>query len=163
MATWFTADTHFGHANIIKYCKRPFANSHEMDEELIKRWNERVSPDDIVWHLGDFAFGDNYPYLRRCHGKKNLILGNHDKEKYYRGTTGWESVSRFEEITVEGTMIVLCHYGMRVWNKSHHGSLHFYGHSHGTLPGIGMSCDVGVDCWDYRPVSLTEIMDRLNK
>jgi calcineurin-like phosphoesterase family protein len=50
---------------------------------------------------------------------------------------------------------------MRTWNKRHHGAIHLYGHSHGTLPGDAQSCDVGVDCWDFYPVSLAQIKARL--
>lgn len=55
--TFFTSDTHFGHANIIRFCKRPFENVEEMNEALIENWNKVVSDDDTVFHLGDFAFG----------------------------------------------------------------------------------------------------------
>ena len=57
MNRYFTADTHFGHGNIIKYCNRPFKNHLEMDDELIRRWNNVVSNEDEVYHLGDFEFG----------------------------------------------------------------------------------------------------------
>ena len=61
----------------------------------------------------------------------------------------------------DGTMVVLCHYAMLVWSRSHHGAIHLYGHSHGNLPGDSQSCDVGVDCWDFAPVSIEEIRVRL--
>ena len=54
---FFTSDTHFHHDNIIRFCNRPFKDVYHMDEELIKRWNEKVGPDDIIYHLGDFAWG----------------------------------------------------------------------------------------------------------
>lgn len=166
MATWFTADTHFGHANIIRYCRRPFNSAEEMDEAIITRWNERVKDGDIVYHLGDLTFGDPFPYLKRLNGDKHLILGNHDKTTIKRAgllldSKMLASISSLKEITEQSQHIVLCHYGMRVWNRAHHGSLHFYGHSHGTLPGNSQSLDVGVDCWDFRPVSLDEIKERL--
>lgn len=65
------------------------------------------------------------------------------------------------EIAVEGHGVVLLHYAMRTWPKSHHGSLHLYGHSHGAVPGDRQSCDVGVDCWNLRPVGLDEIIAHL--
>ena len=56
MAVYFTADTHFGHKSILRLCERPFASLQAMDEALVARWNERVGPDDLVYHLGDFCF-----------------------------------------------------------------------------------------------------------
>jgi calcineurin-like phosphoesterase family protein len=56
---------------------------------------------------------------------------------------------------------VLCHYGLRVWDRSHHGALHLYGHSHGTLPGDSQSLDVGVDGWEFTPVNIEQVRDRM--
>ncbi|WP_022872646.1 metallophosphoesterase [Nesterenkonia alba] len=82
MATFFTSDPHFGHANIIRYCDRPFRDVQEMDEVLISRWNDVVGPDDEVWVLGDYAMGDRsrgLGYLTRMNGTKYLVAGNHDR------------------------------------------------------------------------------------
>jgi calcineurin-like phosphoesterase family protein len=161
--TWFTADTHFGHEAIIRHCSRPFADAAEMNEALIANWNAVVRPKDDVWHLGDFGPRSRNTVealLARLHGRKHLIHGNHDTGQA-RGASGWASSQPFAEVTVEGERIVLLHYAMRVWPRSHHGSLHLYGHSHGQLPGDRQSCDVGVDAWAYRPVGLTEIRERL--
>lgn len=57
--------------------------------------------------------------------------------------------------------IVLCHYAMRTWDRSHYNSWHLYGHSHGELPSIGMSMDVGVDVWDYKPISLPQVAEKM--
>ncbi len=158
---WFTADTHFGHANIIGYCRRPFASVAEMDAALIANWNAVVGPNDDVWHLGDFVMGNGTTadaYLSRLNGRKHLIWGNHDS-KGARAAAGWTSSQPMAEITISGRRIVMLHYAMRVWPKMRHGSLHLYGHSHGSLPGDSQSCDVGVDvpAWAFRPVSLNEI------
>ncbi len=88
MTVWFTSDTHFAHRNVIEFCKRPFASIEEMDEEIIRRWNERVEPGDRVYHLGDFAFGDHDPYLSRLNGMKNLVIGNHDGGRWRKATLG---------------------------------------------------------------------------
>ena len=93
------SDTHFGHENIIRYCGRPFASVEEMDEAMIKNWNETVSNNDIVLHLGDFGLGKKEyiaSIIPRLHGKKILILGNHDNwsEQSYRDM-GFHTVSRF--------------------------------------------------------------------
>lgn len=162
---WFTADTHLGHANIIRYCARPFASTAEMDSVLIANWNAVVAPDDEVWHLGDFAHrGARSPddYLRRLNGRKHLIHGNHDGAAARRSAL-WASSQPMAEITVAGRHVVLLHYAMRVWPRSHHGALHLFGHTHGRLMGDRQSCDVGVDypAWRYRPVSLNEIQAHL--
>ena len=78
---FFVSDTHFAHENIIKYCNRPFKSIEEHDEALIERWNEKIDKDDIVFHLGDFAFAsEEYikSILDRLNGKKYLVFGNHD-------------------------------------------------------------------------------------
>lgn len=79
---FFTSDTHFGHANIIKYCDRPFRDTDHMDEVIIQRWNEVVSPNDVVYHLGDIALGQiatSLPKVARLNGYKIAVLGNHDR------------------------------------------------------------------------------------
>ncbi len=161
MTIYYTSDTHYGHANIIKYSNRPFKDVAEMNYQMIQRWNERVTPDDIVYHLGDFGFmtGDKIDNIasQLTGGLKYIILGNHDK----RPPKGFVRKEQLTEIYDGDQKIILSHYGMRVWNKSHHGTLCFYGHSHGSLPGNSQSLDVGVDCWDYYPVTLEEIKRRL--
>lgn len=83
MNTFFIGDTHFGHKNIITFDStkafRPFASIEEHDEELVKRWNSVVRDSDVVWHLGDFAFGSKHVAIAgRLNGRKKLVLGNHD-------------------------------------------------------------------------------------
>ncbi|MGJ4996381.1 metallophosphoesterase [Bradyrhizobium sp. HKCCYLS3077] len=160
---FFTADRHFGHARIIELAKRPFSSVAEMDEIMIERHNKVVRPGDIVHDLGDFAFADHEPYLRRLNGQMHLTLGNHDNPKRVKAARHlWASIESLRNITLpDGTHLTLCHYGLRVWSKSHHGALHLYGHSHGRLPGDSQCCDVGVDCWDFTPVSTEEIRARL--
>lgn len=159
--TWFTSDTHFGHKMLIERGHRPFVSVEEMDQVMVDRWNERVSPGDTVFHLGDFAFAEHDPFLQRLRGMKRLILGNHDHSRRWKRATLWHTIDAMLHVTVEETPLALCHYAMRVWALSHYGALHLYGHSHGRLPGDSQSLDVGVDCWDFRPVSLEEIRDRL--
>jgi calcineurin-like phosphoesterase family protein len=177
MNTFFTSDTHFGHANIIKYCKRPFASVEEMDNTLIHNWNAIVRPEDTVYHLGDFAVGGGpaAPYLRRLNGKIQFCLGNHDKRlvkmyldielelQSYLNEAVQFGTPYLREVTVEKQKIILCHYAMKVWNGSHKGDWQLYGHSHGTLPDdpTTLSCDVGVDCWNYFPVSMEQLRDKM--
>lgn len=160
---WFTADKHLGHKNLIKNANRPFSSVEEMDEIIIQRHNERVRNADTVYDLGDFAFDDHTPYLRRLNGQKHLCPGNYDHSNLVNKAVGWASVEKLRHIKnhPSGVFLVLCHYALRVWNRSHHGAIHLYGHSHGNLPGDSQSCDVGVDCWDFYPVNLDQILDRL--
>ena len=160
--TWFTADTHFGHANIIKHCARPFADAGEMDRVLIDNWNATVRPGDEVYHLGDFCMGGPEAaavYRKQLNGRIHLIAGNHDRDSVV-GMPGWATSRTFAEVTVEGQRLVLFHYGMRTWRGIRRGAIHLYGHSHGRLPGSRQSCDVGVDvpAWGFRPVGLGEVL-----
>lgn len=94
MKTFFTSDTHFGHKAIIGYDEAPFGSIEEYDEALIERWNSVVGENDIVYHLGDFCFGNHAEtYLRRLNGHKVLVMGNHDQKSidYYRNA-GFEKV-----------------------------------------------------------------------
>jgi len=172
---FFTSDTHFGHANVIRYCNRPFSSVAEMDEALINNWNSVVAKNDLVYHLGDFAF---YPtekikeVISRLNGTILFVPGNHDKNLI-------KAISQFsfggkallldrlhsETVTIEDERIpfVLCHYAMRVWDKSHYGAIHLYGHSHGTLfdDPNSRSMDVGVDTNNMFPYSLQDVLVRM--
>jgi calcineurin-like phosphoesterase family protein len=80
--TWFTADLHLGHENIISSCQRPFETVDEMNRTIIEKWNERVDPADTVWVLGDFALGpilESIVLVSQLHGHKILVAGNHDR------------------------------------------------------------------------------------
>lgn len=79
--TFFISDTHFGHSNIIKFepYYRPYKTIQEHDAALVDKWNSVVNKNDIVWHLGDFAFGSqNVKIASKLNGIKKLVLGNHD-------------------------------------------------------------------------------------
>lgn len=167
---WFTSDTHFGHANIIRYADRPFASASQMDKCLISNWNKCVRPSDTVYHLGDFALA-NYERIveitAELNGSINLILGNHDRDVIRHRAQlvregKFRSVQHYLELDIADTTICMNHYGQRVWNKCGYGSIHLYGHSHGKLAPSGRSVDVGVDSKeitrDYRPVSLEEVL-----
>ena len=160
MKNFFTGDEHFGHANIIKYCDRPFKSVEEMDEEIIKRHNEVVGSEDSVYHVGDFMMGSGFEkfefYRRRLNGSHIFILGNHDRWCKY-------PIPSILDEKIEGQDITLFHYAMRVWNKSHHGSWQLFGHSHGKLPPIGKQLDVGVDTHNFYPYSFEEIKEIMSK
>lgn len=158
MTTFFTADTHFGDHRTINIWKRPFAGTAEMDALLIARWNAAVSPEDEVWHLGDFARrGDAVAgLLDRLHGRKHLIRGNNDGDAAV-AATGWASVRDYAELDADGQRLVLCHYPFRSWNGQHRGALNLHGHSHGRLKPMPRQFDVGTDVHGFAPVTLAAL------
>ncbi len=176
---WFTSDTHFGHANVIRFNKRPFKDVEQMDAMLIKNWNSVVGYQDDVYHLGDFSLTSAERSLRileQLNGRIHLIKGNHEKsvleKSFTREKFAW--IKDYYELKVDDPdargkhsqqSIVLLHYAMKVWNKSHHGSWHLYGHSHGSLPDDinSLSFDVGVDSHDYFPISYDEVKRIMSK
>lgn len=165
---WFTSDTHFGHKNILKYSERDFESLDAMDEAMIHNWNERVSPEDLVYHLGDVGLcsqGKLRKILDRLQGRIRLIRGNHESSAEACHSR-FEWIKDYYELEMPDPdayqgkrFIVLFHYAMREWNASHHGTWHLYGHSHGTLPDDpnSLSIDIGVDCHGYRPLDYAEI------
>lgn len=159
MNTFFTSDEHYGHAMILDYCNRPFADLEEMNETLIDRHNMTVGKKDMVYHLGDFAFrGCGGGYLKRLNGKHALILGNHDRLIQQDGV-GWQAVELVKQIKIEGQLIWLSHYAHLVWPQSHYGAWHLFGHTHGSVVGVGKSMDVGVDGNDFTPWSFEQIKE----
>lgn len=161
MATFFTGDTHFGDPRVLRIDRRPFPSVAAHDEALIEFWNETVLPEDEVWHLGDFAPGPGperiAALLARLHGRKHLVIGNNDAAATL-AASGWASVQHYAEITLDGTALVLCHYPFRTWNRMGRGVIDLHGHSHGRLKPMPRQHDVGVDAWDYRPVTLATIL-----
>ena len=173
---YFTSDLHFGHNNVIRFDNRPFAMVEEMDGELIRRWNNKVKSDDIVYILGDISWYNSdktCEILSRLNGQKHLIKGNHDRinsdirKNFY-------SVSDYKEIKVDDKDVVLCHYPITFFNKHHYGSYHLYGHVHNShewnfvesvkrqLEELDIKCNmfnVGCMLWNYEPVSLEEIVN----
>jgi calcineurin-like phosphoesterase family protein len=161
MATFFTSDTHFGDPRVLRIDKRPFKPLPVHDEALITRWNEVVEDGDVVWHLGDFALG---PAQARVHeilatlkGTKHLIIGNNDGPSTL-DAPGWASVQHYAEIRVDGVELVLCHYPFRTWNHMGRGMVDLHGHSHGKLKPLPRQYDVGVDVFDFRPVTLETVL-----
>ena len=181
---WITSDLHFNHANIIKYCDRPFKDIYEMEEELIDRHNEVVGPDDWWIHLGDICFGnrkvnDTIQNLHGMKGKKILIRGNHDPDytpddlNVLRELARVEGVYDYLELRTQAIRsdnqirrkvnLVLFHYPIVQWNGKQHNVIHLHGHSHGSFDyeTAGLKdakiMDVGVDGNNYYPYDLDEI------
>lgn len=155
---WFTADQHYCHENIIKYCNRPFSNAHEMDEVMIENHNSVVKNNDDVYFLGDFCFRGNnrnaVDILSRLNGNKFIVRGNHDQvlrdchvAEQFKWIKDYYELKVYDEEIRKNRLVVLMHYAMRVWHNSHFGSFMCFGHSHGVLPDDpdALSIDVGVD------------------
>lgn len=177
---FFIADTHFLHANIIKYCNRPFETVEEMDEFMISTWNATVSEGDTVYHLGDFALPNRrLPHqeqeasvrriLNRLNGHVILIRGSHD---YYPDV--FEKCYDIHLIKIGGRRVVLCHYPMLSWPYSHYGSLMLHGHHHGRLeifretlysllPDLKNQMDVGIDLHGFRPLCSEEVLHHIRQ
>lgn len=174
---WFTSDTHFCHENIVRFSGRPFANAAEMNEELIRRWNETVPEDGIVFHLGDFCMGGSADWnniMYRLHGKIYLILGNHDMKNIKQGfMQRFELVTQQMTIRVGGQSIILNHNPFLCYGGSYRDVWQLFGHVHsGPLSKTGLDLprlkmlfplqyDVGVDNNDFRPVSFAEVKAKI--
>jgi calcineurin-like phosphoesterase family protein len=159
MTIWFTADTHFGDHRTINIHKRAFASVAEMDAALVEGWNRRVTAEDEIWHLGDFArnVAVAAAMLPRLNGTKHLIRGNNDPEDLL-ALPAWASVRDYAEIALDGRKLILCHYPFRSWNGQHKGAIDLHGHSHGKLKPLPRQFDVGVDPRGFQPVSLAELL-----
>lgn len=163
-----------------------FTTLEEMNETMISRHNERVRPGDRVYDLGDFCvkgtFDKAMDYRRRMNGQWYALEGNHDDiaEKMAKeGAFIWfrrlEFLSIGKPYFEDKKLITICHYAMETWPNSHHGSWHLYGHSHGMLPESwtcpncsfidpphSLKFDVGVDCWNFYPVSIEEVKAKMD-
>jgi calcineurin-like phosphoesterase family protein len=159
MALFFTADTHFGDHRTINIHRRPFATAQEMDEAIVANWNAVVGAQDEIWHLGDFArrSADVPDLLARLNGTKHLVRGNNDGAATGEAD-GWQSVQDYAELTVDGVLLVLCHYPFRSWNGQHRRSINLHGHSHGRLKAVPRQFDVGLDARGFRPIALAELL-----
>lgn len=157
---YFTSDQHFDHRKIIEYCDRPFANIIEMNEYIISEHNKIVKSSDTVYNIGDFSFSNSLPFLKRLNGKQHLICGNHDRntnKKHFR------SASDSLLLSYHDNFFYMNHYPHRSWPKSSVGCVHIFGHAHGNIDAYPMSIDVGVDCNNFRPISIEKIMKQFQR
>lgn len=173
---WFTSDLHFFHKRILEFTKRPASTVEEMHELIVNNWNSVVSPDDIVYHLGDLNFSKPHkviPILERLNGDIQLLQGNHDNDQAMSEYRKLPNVKRAQcspylELKEQGQKIVLCHYPFSTWNRAHYGSWHLFGHCHNShRKPIGKSIDVGIDAtWEnygkFRPLSFDEVREILD-
>lgn len=178
---FFTSDTHYWHANIIKFAPRPFSSVEEMNEEMIKRHNNVVRPEDDIYNLGDIVWRTQpeawTEIFDRLNGKFHLIRGNHDFALRPKGKRvpfthpKIVSVKDYDHLHINGHKVVIAHYPFARWNWMHHGSIHLHGHEHGNLPPEGRRMDVGVDArvlptqiaQEYRPIEWSEIEARMRE
>ncbi|MEP3636170.1 MAG: metallophosphoesterase [Paracoccaceae bacterium] len=171
MTNWYTADTHFGHENVIRFCDRPFKSASHMDGITLENMWKVVKPDDDLWIIGDFAFGapaKDAAYLQQVFGqlpgaRKHLIVGNHDGD--LTQSLGWTSVSLMAEVPdgPKKQRNTLCHYPMITWNHARREALQLFGHVHNNWRGSRNSVNVGVDVWDFMPVTYDDIARRARK
>jgi calcineurin-like phosphoesterase family protein len=152
---FFTSDEHYGHKKVLSYCNRPFDSVEEMNETLIARFNEKVTPQDVTVHAGDFCWHkkiDVNVIIKRLNGSHIFVKGSHDSWLPKSAKYMWRKM-------IEGQFVVVCHYAMRTWERSRYGSWQLYGHSHGNLLPEGKQYDVGVDNNNFYPISFEEIRD----
>lgn len=174
---FITSDEHIDHANIINLANRPFASLEEMKETIIERHNKKVpaSRGVLTVHVGDWiwktmTFEDGLAYIRRLHGRHAFMYGNHDEwmEKYGQYIIpalvfvhGENKAGGAKIFKYDGMKITIDHFARRVWDGSHKGYGHVYGHSHSSLPGLGRSFDIGVDGNNFTPWAIEEIVAKM--
>lgn len=156
MTDFIIGCTHFGHANIIKLANRPFDSVEEMDKAMIFNWNSVVGENDTVFHLGDFAWGDNPAgYLAHLNGNVEFLNGNHDPENWGH---------KYLTIKRDRRKIVLFHYPIEEWDGWFRGSVHFHAHTHKpkfqTAERRGNVC---AEALNYVPIRLNTAIRRLTE
>ena len=161
MSDYFTADPHFGHDNIRKYCKRPFASCAEMDQAIIDNINRKVKSNDRLFVLGDFCWGvSQRRYLDRINCRRVILIsGNHDKGELQDFSEVYDYYEYNAKIDGKSRLIVLFHYPIKEWNQWHRGSWHLFGHTHQQIPDdpYNYSLDIGVDGHNFEPLGVDEI------
>jgi calcineurin-like phosphoesterase family protein len=184
VATWYTSDLHFGHANISTYAGRPFNNVDEMATAIVEQFNLLVDPDDTVFILGDVAMGqikETLPLVGLLHGHLTLIPGNHDRcwAGYGAKAHGWREayleagfsaiLDDPEPITLAGRHTLRCHFpylggGDHTSHERYskhrpvdQGAWLLCGHVHEKWKQRGRQINVGIDAWGGRPVEVSEL------
>lgn len=174
MNTFVSADLHFGHASIFKFCPNRIALGDTVeahDAALIERWNAVVQPIDRVYFLGDLTFYKEEKVIRHILDNLNgtifFVPGNHDK--HIMGV-----LNAHPRVKVQPPLVyqkftqrsaVLCHYPLVEWQNSFHGTYMLHGHAHGQYPESKWRCmDVGIDAHpEMRPWSLSEVRAKLEE
>ena len=183
MTIWFTADTHYGHKNIVRGVSswgnksgcRDFDTIADMNDAMVDSINAHVKEDAVLYHVGDLVMGlfENVTAFRerlRCR-TIHLVLGNHD-HNIRKGRDGiqqlFASVQQQSMICVDNQQLVLCHYPLHIWQNHHRGTWHLHGHTHGKLNDPNFYrrkvMDVGIDTHpEFRPYAFHEIKGILSQ
>ena len=174
---WFTSDLHFGHDREFIWGPRSFKNVNEMNETIIKNWNEAVSPEDDVYVLGDLMLGNNENgkrLLGRLKGRIHVVYGNHDtdprKTIYKNLYNVVEVCGDATTINVDGWTLYLSHYPTMTCNLEKEFSkrciLNLYGHTHqkdNFYNGLPFCYHVGLDSHNNTPVSFEQVIEDITK
>lgn len=183
MAIYFTSDTHFGHKNILRLGEgRPFKSIEAHDNALIQRWNTKITPDDVIYHLGDISHSlqDEQnklaSLLSQLNGQKFLVPGNHDVDvnnHLLEVISDYFTVlPQIHTLKIEDRSIVLCHYPILEWPGFYRAEKcwHLHGHQHGLLNKVkspltlnAYRTDVGVDSWHFAPISVSQLEEHFGK
>ena len=159
---YFTSDTHFYHDNIRGYCNRPFDNVEIMNEAMIERWNKIVTPEDTIYHLGDFCMGRkevNCPLvLPRLNGHKILIKGNHDRSIQQMISYGFNEAYDNMFLQTEKGLAYLAHEPKPNGHWAETAEFQLCGHVHDHWKVKEKWYNVGVDVWDFYPKTIHEII-----
>jgi len=179
---FFTSDTHFFHKNIIDFCNRPYGDMQTMNSALIMNWNKVVPKDGIVFHAGDFAMTANKEYIKelisQLNGKIYLVFGNHDyqnrldrvdvKPLFHQTSDMYQFTVLDDELEGGHINFIITHYPFLFWRR---GYIHLFGHIHSgpnstskdKVPYHPMRYDIGVDAWNYTPVSYNIMKNHIKK
>lgn len=160
---WFISDTHWFHANIIKFCNRPFANVDEMNQAMVDNWNRVVSKKDFVYHLGDVFIGGNdklrNELLYSLNGHLRLIVGNHDEALLKS-----HCLKRFDKVMYwkgfkEGN-ITFTHIPHEL-HRLRDGCFNGHGHIHGNFEDDPHYRNICVEARNYTPVHWDTIQEEI--
>lgn len=170
-AVFLVSDTHFGHTGVCKFlCNdgvtkiRPWDNPEEMDEEMVKRWNETVRPNDKVYHLGDVVINRrSLQILNRLNGDKVLIKGNHDIFKLTEYTEHFRDIRGYHVMN----NMILSHIPVHTASKGRF-SANIHGHLHQNRVMLDDKIDpwyfnVSVEQIDFRPMLFEEVINNIQK
>lgn len=175
---YFISDLHLFHKNVINFDNRPFKSVQDMNDSLVKNWNDKITDDAIIFYMGDLSFqsfNKTKEVISELKGKKYFIIGNHDNYSDIKKMDKFIDIYDYVDLYVKdetpidnlGTQQLLClsHYAILQWNRKHHNSFHLHGHSHQQLsknPDYdwyykGLVLDVSCNGINYTPISYNEV------